>query len=84
MVGLESKLGRGPGPLDRGEISRSCLIPEVVQIRRVFFWGTQLGTLIRESPSTTVQIGLLSSIVVRTERWKGKENGSGCLSLLAK
>ena len=34
------------------------------------FRGTQLGTLIRESPSTTVPIGLLSSTVVRTGRWK--------------
>jgi hypothetical protein len=45
--GLESKFGRGPGPLDRSKICWSCLCQGYK--RGVCFFGTQLGTLIRES-----------------------------------
>jgi hypothetical protein len=46
--GLESKFGRGPGTRDRSGTgwSRLCLGCR----RGVCFWGTQLDTLIRESP----------------------------------
>ena len=52
-MGLESKFGWGPGPLDR----RGWVGPTVpgVQAGRVF-WGIQLGTLIHESPGDTVRL----------------------------
>jgi hypothetical protein len=46
--GLESELGRRPGPLDRSGTGWSYLCPGYKQ--DVCFRGTQLGILIRESP----------------------------------
>ena len=47
--GLESKFGRGPGPHDRRVMGWSCLCLGYKQ--GVCFYGTQLGALIRESPT---------------------------------
>jgi hypothetical protein len=67
--GLESKFGRGPGPLDRSEMSWSCLC--LGYKRDVCFGVPSWDTLIRESPflrdGTT---WLWSSTVVRTGIWK--------------
>ena len=52
--GLESKFGRRPGPRDRRVVGWSCFVPRV-QAERVF-QGTQLGTLVRESPSDPVRL----------------------------
>ena len=52
--GLESKFGRGPRHLGQ-ESDESVLLVSGVQARRVF-WGTQLGTLIRESPGDPVRL----------------------------
>ena len=50
--GLESKFGRGPGPLHRRVVGWCCLCLGCK--RGVCFYGTQLGTLIRKSPGNLV------------------------------
>ena len=52
--GLESKFGRRPGPHDRRVMGWSCLC--LGYKRDECFWGTQLGTLIHESPSDLVRL----------------------------
>ena len=47
--GLESKFRRGPRPLDRRVVGSSCLC--LGYKWAICFWGTQLGALIRESPT---------------------------------
>ena len=47
--GLESKFGRGPRPRDRRVMGWSCLC--LGYKWGMCFWGTQLGTLIHESPT---------------------------------
>ena len=47
--GLESQFGRGPGPYDRRVVGWSGLCLRYKW--GVYFWGTQLGALIRESPA---------------------------------
>ena len=51
---LESKFGRGPGHLGQESDGLVLLVPGV-QAGRVF-WGTQLGTLIHESPGDLVRL----------------------------
>ena len=50
--GLESQFGRGRGPHDRRIVGWSCLCPGYK--RGMYFRGTQLGALIRESPGNPV------------------------------
>ena len=50
--GLESKFGRGPRPWDRRVMGWYCLC--LGYKRGVYFWGTQLGALIHESPCDLV------------------------------
>jgi hypothetical protein len=67
--GLESNFGRGPRTHDRSGTgwSRLCLGCK----RGVYFWGTQLGTLICESPFWHDGTAWLrSGTVVRTVSWK--------------
>ena len=52
--GLESKFGRGPGHPGWESDGLVLLVPGV-QAGRVF-WGTQLDTLIRESPGDPVRL----------------------------
>ena len=50
--GLESKFGRGPGPLDRRVVGWSCLC--LVYKRGVCFRVPSYATLVHESPCNTV------------------------------
>ena len=52
--GLESKFGQGPRHPGQ-ESDESVLLVPGVQAGRVF-WGTQLGTLIHESPGDPVRL----------------------------
>ena len=52
--GLESKFGRAPGHPGQ-ESDGLVLLVLGVQVGRVF-WGTQLGTLIRESSGNRVRL----------------------------
>ena len=52
--GLESKFGRGPGPLDRRVVGWSYLYPGYK--RGVCFGVPSWATLIRESPCNTIRL----------------------------
>ena len=52
--GLESMFGRGLGPHGRRVLGWSCLC--LGYKRSMCFWGTQLGTLIRESSGDPVRL----------------------------
>jgi hypothetical protein len=71
--GLESKFGRGPGPLDKSGTSWSCLCLGCK--RDMCFLGTQLGTLIWKSPflhddTTWLRSGTAVRTRIRTmEKW---------------
>ena len=52
--GLETKFGQGAGPRDRSMMCWFCLCLGYKQ--GMYFWGTQLGTLIRESSGNLVRL----------------------------